>query len=464
MATSSTKPGLKRSGSRRFRRSSEARRVPLDILDELLLLIGEVHAPVTMHAEVRVEGHVDAERLIAAIRQATEVHPIARARLIPARLTERRYHWEISDSLDSIPLEVVDCEDDSALARAREELISHSPQLDTPGPFEVVLAHHPEGDAIILNVHHSVGDGAGLYRFVTSILRAYVGEPDPPAPVDPLAARDLRALLDHSFRARRRRGRGWPDVLRRIWSPPARVASPLDTERAGYGVELMVLTSEQIDEAMSHAPEGAGLNSVMQGSLAVAIRRWNDARGADTGDVYLSMPVNFRPPEWSRDVFGNFAPWAAVRVARSEQSTLASAITAAGEHVRRIKENDIAALMVDQIELPYELPSGLGRWAPRLNPRRIAVDTAMLSNLGRIRDVPAELDDAGRITAMWESPAHDPYMRFALAATTFGSDVFVGFRYHRAGFDAAMANDFLRLYADTMLGRESAPVSAAASG
>lgn len=464
MATSSTKSVLKTSGRRRFRRSSEARRVPLDILDELLLLIGEVHAPVTMHAEVRVEGHIDPERLTTAIRQAADVHPIARARLLPARLMDRRYHWEISDSLDSVPLEVVDCEDDSALSRARERLISHAPPLDTPGPFEVVLAQHPEGDAIIFNVHHSVGDGAGLYRFVTSILRAYAGEPDPPAPVDPLAARDLRALIDHSFRQRARRARGMPDVLRRIVSPPARIASPLDPERAGYGVELMVLTSGQIEEALSRAPAGAGLNAVMQGSLAVAIRRWNDAHGARTGDVYLQMPVNFRPPEWSRDVFGNFAPWAAVRVARSEQDTLHRAITAAGARVRRIKENDIAALMVDQIELPYELPIGLGRWAPRLNPRRLAVDTTMLSNLGRVRDVPAELGDAGRITAMWESPAHDPHMRFALAATTFGSDVFVGFRYHRAGFDTATAQDFVRLYAETMLGRESAPVSAAASG
>src|SRR2546421_9509044 len=177
MATSSTKPVLKMSARRRFRRSSEARRVPLDILDELLLLIGEVHAPVTMHAEVRVEGHIDPERLSTAILQAAQVHPIARARLLPARLMDRRYHWEIGDSLDSVPLEVVDCEDDSALSLAREQLISHSPQLETPGPFEVVLAHHPGGDAIIFNVHHSVGDGAGLYRFVTSILRSYVGEP-----------------------------------------------------------------------------------------------------------------------------------------------------------------------------------------------------------------------------------------------------------------------------------------------
>src|SRR4051794_38274213 len=121
MATSSTKRVLKMSA----RRSSEARTVPLDILDELLLLIGEVHAPVTMHAEVRVEGHIDPQRLTTPIRQADQVHPIARARLLPARLMERRYHWGISDSLDSVPLEVVDCEDDSALSLARERLISH---------------------------------------------------------------------------------------------------------------------------------------------------------------------------------------------------------------------------------------------------------------------------------------------------------------------------------------------------
>jgi hypothetical protein len=83
---------------------------------------------------------------------------------------------------------------DYVLALARERLMSRSPDLDEAPPFAMTLAHHPGGDAIMLNLNHAAGDGISAVRLMASIVRAYAGEDDPVDPVDPLAVRDIGAL------------------------------------------------------------------------------------------------------------------------------------------------------------------------------------------------------------------------------------------------------------------------------
>src|SRR5215210_42250 len=116
--------------------------VPLNVLDELYLHLDRDDEPWSVQLEVGVEGRVEEERLAAAIREAARRHPLARARLRPARGTDVRYLWEIADELAAAPLQVVSCGDDAALGAAREDAMSVSPPMEEAPPFAVTLAHH----------------------------------------------------------------------------------------------------------------------------------------------------------------------------------------------------------------------------------------------------------------------------------------------------------------------------------
>ncbi|MFL5911890.1 MAG: acyltransferase domain-containing protein, partial [Gaiellaceae bacterium] len=427
-------------------------RLELDIIDELMLALTNDRAPASIHCEMRVEGRIDAHRLEDAIREAARAHPVTRGRLAPARpLLDTRYRWDVSDELSDVPLEVAECEDEAQLDLARERLLSDTPALDR-STFTMLLAHAPEGDTIVLNVHHAAGDGVAAFRFMTSIARAYAGEPDTVPDVDHATARDVHSLIGRSLRSRAKRLRGLPDSLRRFVKPPARLALPGAGERTGYGFDLFTLTPDEVERMLDRAPRGATLNDVMLGALAVTVRRWNERHGKKTGDVHVMYPVNVRPPGWSFDVFGNFAPWTAVRVTPKEQADVGSAAEAATWRTRKIRENGIAGLFMDVIELPHYLPVGIARHGPKLFAPRLAVDTTLLSNIGQVSNLPARLGDAGAVKTFWGTPPGYPRMETSFSAAVFRSQLFVGLRYSRSGFDRETAHELALLYRDTLLG------------
>src|SRR3954464_379161 len=92
----------------------------LNILDELYMHLDREDEPWSVHLEFEVEESVDPERLTEAVRQAAQVHPIARARLAGSKGTDFRYEWLIEEELADPPVSVVDAADDAALDRARE--------------------------------------------------------------------------------------------------------------------------------------------------------------------------------------------------------------------------------------------------------------------------------------------------------------------------------------------------------
>src|SRR3954467_6629645 len=129
--------------------------IALNVLDELYLHLDRDAEPWSVQLEVVVEGRVGSDRLADAIVEGARRHPLARARLRPARGIDFGYEWEVADELAEAPLEVADCDDDAALAMAREALMSTSPDLDEAPPFAITLAHHPGGAAIMLNLNHA---------------------------------------------------------------------------------------------------------------------------------------------------------------------------------------------------------------------------------------------------------------------------------------------------------------------
>src|SRR3954452_23421584 len=283
--------------------------IALNVLDELYLHLDRDAEPWSVQLEVGVEGRVDADRLSEAILEGARRHPLARARLCPARGIDFGYEWEVTEALVEAPLEVADCDDDEALATARERLMSTSPGLDDAPPFAMTLAHHPDGDAIMLNLNHAAGDGISAVRLMASILRAYAGEEDPQAPVDPLGVRNIGDLVNsRSLPARLMRSRTLARQATRVAAAPARIATEgVDGDRDGYGFELLQLHSDELQAILDRRSGGATVNDVLLGGLALTIHRWNERHGEADGRIGIMMPVNLRPGEWRNEVFGNFA-------------------------------------------------------------------------------------------------------------------------------------------------------------
>jgi NRPS condensation-like uncharacterized protein len=317
----------------------------------------------------------------------------------------------------------------------------------------MLLAHHPDGDAIVLSFHHAAGDGVSTFRFMSAVARAYAGEPDPLPAVDPIAARDVRSLIGRSVRARLGRGRAVSEMARRARAEPVRMALPGGDSPDGYGFELFTLSRDEVDAVRARGAAGATLNDVLLGGLAVAVRRWNARHGGSRGSVYLMMPVNVRPAAWRSEVLGNFAPWIGVRVGEREQDDVRAATAAIARRTARIKARRLAGMLVDLWEPAYELPVAAKRVIEPLLARasRFTVDTAELSNMGHMTGLPDALGDAGAITSFWWTPPGWPKLGASFSAVTFKSRLFIGLRYRAAVLDDAGAIELARLFREALL-------------
>src|SRR3954452_3873539 len=425
--------------------SEERPTARLNLLDELYLHLNRDDEPWSVHLEIQVEGRLDEDAVCAAVREAADRHPIARAQMRNSRGTDVKYWWEIQDALDPLPVDVVEATTEDEREAARQDLLNHVPDLDTPGPFKVRLVHHPDGDSLILNVHHAAGDGLGALRLMGSIVRAYAGEDDPTPEVDPLAVRDIRDLVGPTS-VTDRIGRAVETIkyLVRGVARPTRVAPDGGTDQPGYGFATATFAPEDVEKIARRRRDGATINDILLGALGVTIRRWNDEHEASTGVTYLMMPVNLRPQEWRFDVVANYASYVSVRLDPGELGDLPTAVTAAAARTREIKDQNLAGLIVDLVEFPTVLPTGIKQRLQELIPLTgdFVVDTAVLSNLGRLQAVPSLGDEAGDVTAVWFSPPGRMPLGASLGVATLNDRLHVTLRYRHAFMDAAAAERF----------------------
>jgi NRPS condensation-like uncharacterized protein len=415
--------------------------VVLDRLDEHFLGLDREAEPWNVHFEVHLAGRLDAERLAGAIAAAMRLHPIARASLSDWHAYERRYHWRIADA-PAVPLSVAECADEQELDTAREALLRVSPGLAAPPPFEVLLAHTAEGDALILSLHHAAGDGIAAARLMRSILLAYAGEDDPVPPVDPLTARDVQALVGATTPAERRTR--LLAMVRQAAArviPPARLARRGGRERPGYGVVHTALTRDETRALSAARPAGATINDFLLGALAVTARRWNAAHRRRVSPIALTMPINLRPEEWRDEVVGNFASYVSVIVGASARD-VQRATESVARQTRAIKRDRLAGAVVDMLDGPSMHMIAVKRRMAELIPLTgdVVVDTASLSNLGVLESLPVD------VRAVWFSPPSRMPLGTAIGVVAHDGRLHLTLRYRHAQFDRAAAKQFLALF------------------
>lgn len=415
-------------------------RIPFSAVDEAVHLLETETAPWSIQLEVRVSGRLDEDRLRAALARALQAHPMARARKLASRPTQRRDHWEIAPGPDLDPLRVVDCPDDESLAVARSELQSLAVPLAESPPLRLRLARHPSGDVLMLNANHAAMDAFGALRVLHSVARAYAGEADPAPHLSQVQARELLGrLAEADLPTRARRLLTAVDKLRDLVAPPAHLSADGASEEAGYGFHTISLSTDQTAALTGLAHPGT-VNDVLLGALHLTIAGWNADHGEPCGRIGVLVPANLRPREWRDDVVGNFSLPARVSSGPFSRRSARSALRSLTVQTGRQKKAGMGTALIAVLDRSSLLPL----WAKQamvilvnVAGKRL-VDTAMLSNMGQL-DPPWFGPDAGSTVEVWFSPPARMPLGLTIGAVTAAGRLHLVFRYrHRLfGDDAA---------------------------
>ena len=277
--------------------------------------------------------------------------------------------------------------------------------------------------------------------------------------VNPLAVRDLRghvgarSVKDAIARARQLKDRVSET---RSEGPPARIAIDGGAEGAkGFHFHLLRLGPDLTKQLMAQRRKPATVNDLLVAGLAIAIRRFNAERGVATGRVSVMMPVNLRPPEWSEEVVANIVSFVPVSVLESEQSDLGTAQLAVEARTRVLKEQRLSGTMIDILGMSGIWPVGVRHLFGRTLAVPLAnkvLDTAVLSNLGRLA---APLDfgeDAGAATEIWFSPPGQMPLGTAIGAASMNGELFLTIRYCKGQYDAGGAAALAQTWREVLLG------------
>ncbi|HEX6596590.1 MAG TPA: hypothetical protein VF045_06615 [Acidimicrobiales bacterium] len=422
----------------------EPQRVPFTVIDQAVHLLDTPSEPWGIQLELTLSGSLDEAKLRSAVRTAMARHPMTRARRLPARRTDTTWSWEIVPDADLDPVRVVDCPDDDALARAREDLFGRQIPLAEAPPLRLWLARRPTSDVLVLSANHAAFDGYGCVRFLRSVAAAYTGSPDPDPAVSLDEARDVERLLAAPDRETRgRRLRILAGKVADLAVRPTRLAADGGSDRPGYGFQHLALSE---DESKAVAGASATVNDVLLATPVLNIAGWNAEHGARAGRIGILVPVNLRPKEWGQDVVSNLVLDSRVLATAAQRRDVATLLAAVSEQSERIKKGGGAAL-IEAIGAWRNLPL----WTKQplsplvwLTGNRL-VCTALVSNLGPLEH-PPHFGDGGWTTEAWFSAPGRLPCGLTVGAATVADRLQLTFRYRHPLFSPEAAARFARRF------------------
>ncbi|MGH3798689.1 MAG: hypothetical protein ACRDTD_00875, partial [Pseudonocardiaceae bacterium] len=225
------------------------------------------------------------------------------------------------------------------------------------------------------------------------------------------------------------------------------VVGGADRDDFGFVFRTLDLGEETTPALVQRAP-GTTVNDVLLAALNLTVQAWNSEHGVPTGRIGIMMPVNVRPADRLWDVVSNLTSNVTVSTAPDDRVDLATATAAVAEQTYQMRRQDRAYGLHDLLEVVMKAPLPVKRAVPRLLPRTSDrfVDTAMLSNLGRIPEPPtfAGKPDSGP-PELWFSPPCDRSCSVAIGVATVGQRLSLVARYRHDQFDADAAEEFTDL-------------------
>ncbi|HEV2777364.1 MAG TPA: hypothetical protein VGV90_17375 [Solirubrobacteraceae bacterium] len=344
-------------------------------------------------------------------------------------------------------LTAVDCADDEALDAARRELHTAGPPLTVVPPFHVLLAHHPAGDVLMLNLNHAAVDGFGAARVLERLARAYAGTADADAALDFLACADL-PVQPAAPRSSRlvRLGRKGVERLRDALSKPPRVADDEAADEPGYGFHLCGLSAQATRDATGGG--GGATRDALVAALHLTIARWNSRHAMPGRRIGVLVPVDLRPADLPAHVVANLSVNTRLSTTRRERLTPTTVLRAVKWH----SERDEATRTGISLIAALERAGMLALWAkqssivlqPLVDNRR--ADAAMLCDLGSLPAAPSFGGEAGEVTELWFSPPSRSPRCLCVGTVTLEGRLYVTFRYPHALFGPSAVRRFADLY------------------
>ncbi len=384
----------------------------------------------SVHVEARVAGMLDDTRLRKALDTV---------------LGHRPY--------DHDPLEVVDCPDDGALDAARRAVLGEPVTMAEWPPAVLRLAHHPEGDVLLVNVNHGAADGFSAVRVLEAVAGAYAGGEVAGPPLEFLAANDLPVRpASAPVSAVEAWYRTVVERVRDLLANPARIAPDGGVDEPGYGFHFVQLSVADTRRVANVHRQGTARNVLLAG-LHLAIGEWNLDHGTPGRRIGVLVPVDLRPPEWRDEVIGNFSVTARVSTSRRHRSGARAALKAITAQKTRNKRFRTGVALLAALERNGLLPLWAKQSLVVLQPltRNREVDTALLANVGWLEGAPAFGAEAGETTDVWFSlPAREP-RSLCIGAVIVAGKLHLTFRYPRALFGADAARRFAESYVEHFL-------------
>jgi NRPS condensation-like uncharacterized protein len=347
-------------------------------------------------------------------------------------------------------LRTVACADEGALDAAREELLSDSVPMNQWPPLQALLAHHPAGDVLLLNVNHAASDGFSAVRVMESIAAAYADDGPPVPPLDFLAVNDLPvrpaskpvSAVEAWYRIVVERAR---DAL----ANPARLQPDHPTDRDGYGYHFTRLSVADTQRVANVHRQGTARN-VMLAALHLAVGEWNLEHGTPGRRIGVLVPADLRPDDWPHEVVGNFSVTQRVSTSRRHRSGARAALKAITGQKTRNKRFRTGVALLAALERNGLLPLWAKQSLVVLQPltRNKEVDTAMLANVGWLAEAPSFGPDAGETTAMWCSLPARAAHSLCIGAVVVAGRLHLTFRYPHRLFGAGAAQRFADSYVE----------------
>lgn len=429
--------------------------VPFTCLEEAVFNIEQSYTPWNVQLELETAHRIDRARLEAAARAASSVHPFARARRRSHGGLDTNYDWDVPGDATDVPVRVVDGEG-QPLEVTQSVFYGEPFDLTEAPPIRLLVVRGggtDGGDRLLVCASHVPVDGVGTLRFLRSLCAAYRGEDLEADPVDLETSRSVLEDARPSSLPRRLELLGAAaSRLEGVVDRPTRIAPDGATDDLSWGFVHRSVDDDVARRVVEDRPGAASVNDVMLAALHLAIDAWNARHGEDAGTISLMMPVNVRPDEWFYEVVGMYTLFESVTTKPRHREDPRETLERVTDQTAAIKADDRPAAFLESLDLiPSVTPVGLKRQLPALlqGPGRGLLDTAMLSNLGRVPDPAPSLAGDDPETLWFSPPCWEPTPVSVGVATVDGSIQLV-FRYMTTTLDRTAAESFADLYLDRL--------------